>query len=675
MNSVTEVVRQTGNPATTNCTRMPLRIGILMDHPSPHMVALLEAVAAREDCTLEVVYCGKSSPQRDWESAAGRISHQFIDGVTGPLSIRFNPGILRTINLLRTDIWIINTIYGSLTTLIAAAWLKSQGKLWIYMNEPVRPRPGLCGFLKEFPLKFVLKRADGIIGTGKRAVEMYRSYMREDCPAESVPYFINLSDFLKLSAPVAPANGQDLQFVTSCQMIKRKGIDCLLRACENLPDSGWHLTLVGKGPLKSSLEREFGSLILRKRVSFVGAIPYLQRAMAFHNRHVFLFPSRWDGWGMVLPEALASGLPVISTDRVTSAHEFIRDDVNGFMVPADNPGALAEKMLWFIENTTAFARMSSEARKSVENYKPALGAETLLAFIQRLVDSDPLRQSWKSYCLKPEQAEWSLLTKPSKPAPKATWLLRRTGKDVYIRGNLAMRRPKRAKGNLILAYHLVLKEDRARFEDHLRFFSDYFKPVSLPELLRVPASGDRDDCRIAITFDDGFRLLMQDCLELLEKHRIKASFYIPAAFINVGLQNGRTAEFSRRSFYYNHPLEPMHPDDLKKLTALGHEIGSHGLFHTSVHSMLPQSARKEIAASRSMISEWTGSAPNGFSYPYGDSSNTHENPADWLKEAGFTYGLMLARGCVDQSTKPFEIPRHHVEGNWPIHALRYFLLV
>jgi len=658
-----------------NCGRMPLRIGLLMDHPSPHMTALLEALAARPDCTLEVLYCGKSAPERNWGSPAGNVAHHFLDGFTGPFGIRFNPGIFRALDRLRVDVWVVNTIYTSLTTLIAAWWLRSCGKAWAYMNEPVRPRSKVFSFLKEAPIRFVLDRADGVVGTGKAAAEMYRLRIRKNCPCLSVPYFIDLSDFSVLPGLPAPDNGQDLQFLTSCQMVQRKGLDCLLRACEKLPETGWRLTLVGDGPLRSKLESGFARHIRDGRVRFLGAVPYRNRARVFSNSHVFIFPSRWDGWGMVVPEALAAGLPVVSSDQVISAQEFIRGGENGFIVPAGNPDALAEKMRWFIQNAASCSRMSKAARKSVEDYKPDSGAATLVVFLRRLGAGTFGKAYDEPLPLQPEQTTWRLLMNPAGRFESAKLRIYRLGKDAVIRTSLVARRPKKPEGHLIVGYHLVLKEDKRNFEDHIRFFGDHFRLCSISDLTSAAASTNQDEFRLAITFDDGFRLVTEDCLEILEKHGIKAAFFVPSGFVHSGLaRNGKAREFSRRAFCYNYPLEPMCPEDLRHLARLGHEIGSHGLYHTSLQAMSPESARKELASSRSMIAEWTGAAPVGFCYPYGRFSSPLGNAAEWLREAGFTYGLTLTRGSVDRSANLFALPRHHLEGNWPVRYLRYFLL-
>jgi glycosyltransferase involved in cell wall biosynthesis/peptidoglycan/xylan/chitin deacetylase (PgdA/CDA1 family) len=659
---------------TDFCGRPPLRIGILMDHPSPHMNALLEAVAARNDCTLEVVYCAPCAPGRNWGSHAGRVPHEIMRGFSGPLGIRFNPFLFRTMMRKRVDAWIVNTVYGSPTTLLAACWLRFRGKPWVYMNEPVRPRSGILASLRELPLGFLLNRADGVIGTGKAAVDFYRVRLGNDRSYESVPYYIDLNAFINLPDPASPAAGDDLAFVTSCQFIQRKGITYLLQACKKLPQTGWNLTLIGDGPLRSEFEKELNTPALQGKVKIHGTIPYANREIGFAGKHVFVLSSLWDGWGMVIPEALASGLPAISTDAVISGHEFIRSGENGFLVPTENPDALAEKMQWFLSNPSSYSSMSRAARQSVRFYRADIGADKLVSYLRNLEEITGPKPAVDSKTIDSLTATWQLLATPQRRFEKAKLGARSLAKRAIIRGSLAVRRPHKAKGNLLVAYHLVLKEDRRNFDEQLKFFKDHFRICSPGELLQTTASGDSGDFRLAITFDDGFRLLMHDCFEVLEKHGIKAGFYVPAAFIGSTFRTRSSEEFSRRSHYYNYPLEPMSPEDLKALAASGHEIGSHGLFHTNVCALVPERAKREFIASRRMIADWTGIEPKGFAYPYGGISNSVGNPAALLMKAGFSYGLTLSRGIVQASSNPFLIPRHHLEGNWPICNLRYFLL-
>jgi glycosyltransferase involved in cell wall biosynthesis len=68
---------------------------------------------------------------------------------------------------------------------------------------------------------------------------------------------------------------------------------------------------------------------------------------------------------MVIPEAMACGLPVIVSDMV-GAKDLVEDGRNGFVVPAGNLGALVDKMRWFIHNKALFNEMSVTARAAAE---------------------------------------------------------------------------------------------------------------------------------------------------------------------------------------------------------------------------------------------------------------------------------------------------------------------
>jgi hypothetical protein len=78
--------------------------------------------------------------------------------------------------------------------------------------------------------------------------------------------------------------------------------------------------------------------------------------------------------------------------------------------------------------------------------------------------------------------------------------------------------------------------------------------------------------------------------------------------------------------------------------------------------------------SMKQIEEWTGKAPAGFAYPYGDLRSSLGQPAEWVRGAGYRYAVTLRRGPVTEQSDRFQVPRDHVEGNWRLKDLRYFLL-
>jgi len=376
------------SPLTTNdmSWMMPLRIGIVIDYPSPHMVALLDSLAKREDCSGSVLYCRDSAPGKKWGAPTGALPHKIMKGITlHRTGLQITPALPQYLRREPVDVWVINACYDSPNTVLAAWWLARNRIPWVYMNEPPRPRNRVLWAMKSWPLGFVLRRAWGIVGTGEKATARYQDLIGKGVPRTSVPYYIDLKDFQRLPLPPPPGNRGTLKFLACCQLIHRKGLDVLLDACSQLNGSDWKLTIVGDGPLRKKLEREGNLRFAPGQVRFVGEIPYGQRGEAFSGHHVFVFSSRWDGWGMVLPEALAAGLPVVATDQVMAAHEFIRPGVNGFVVPANDAGSLAEKMRHWMDHPETLSSMATAARQSVENYRPEVGAERLVLFLQSLL--------------------------------------------------------------------------------------------------------------------------------------------------------------------------------------------------------------------------------------------------------------------------------------------------
>jgi peptidoglycan/xylan/chitin deacetylase (PgdA/CDA1 family) len=524
-------------------------------------------------------------------------------------------------------------------------------------------------------ITYVLKRAWGVIGTGVKAEAMYRELFPKDKPTDTIPYYIDLNPFHKLPLPGPTVQRAPVKFVTSSQMIRRKAIDVLLSACKLLPSDGWQLTLVGEGPLRTKFESEFLNRWGRNQVSFLGQVPYSDRASVFNGEHVFVFPSRWDGWGMVVPEALAAGRPVISSDHVISAHEFIQDGINGFLVPKEDPPALAEKMKFFIAHPESIPAMGSAARYSLIDYRPEIGAERLVTFLSRVLRQSESTSVSERDVFQAQPQTWDALRTPRDWVPRLKATAREHAKKFVIQLNLKTSPRKGAHGNRILVYHLVLPEDKNRFKDHLQFLSDHFALCSLAEL-RLASTRDSNGggYQVAITFDDGFKVLTQTCLETLEQFGVKATFFVPTGFIELSPDPALAAKFSLRAHHYNLPLEPMHPEDLKRLVDLGHEVGSHGISHISLSLLSQRAAERELALSRQQIFKWTGTHPIGFAYPYGHLSSSAGIPPKWVEDSGYVYAVTLKRGVLDSCSSRFSLPRDHIEGNWSLRDLRYFLL-
>lgn len=124
----------------------------------------------------------------------------------------------------------------------------------------------------------------------------------------------------------------------------QKGFATLLRAFARLPEApAARLVILGEGPDRPALERLAAELGLSSRVAFPGFVPNPYAWMS--RADVFVLSSRWEGFGLVLAEALAAGCPVVSTDCPSGPSEILDRGRFGRLVPVGDADAMAEAIL------------------------------------------------------------------------------------------------------------------------------------------------------------------------------------------------------------------------------------------------------------------------------------------------------------------------------------------
>lgn len=163
---------------------------------------------------------------------------------------------------------------------------------------------------------------------------------------------------------------------------QRKGLSYLFRACRELR-ADVSLTVIGSKPLTPcpALDREL------RDVRWLPTCPHSQVLAEMASHDVFVFPSLFEGFGLVLLEAMAMGLPIIATPH-TAAPDLIDDGVEGFIVPVRSSTAIVEKLDLLRRNPELRAEMSVRARQRAsrhtwENYEQTLAAGVASALAQR----------------------------------------------------------------------------------------------------------------------------------------------------------------------------------------------------------------------------------------------------------------------------------------------------
>lgn len=163
----------------------------------------------------------------------------------------------------------------------------------------------------------------------------------------------------------AGAEEQKVTFLFCGRLEKQKGTDVLLAAWKMLPEdlrSVARLVLVGKGEWEELLRRQTQGY---PGIIFAGGAKREEMPEYYRQAQVYVHPSRFEGMSNSILEALASGLPIITTE-VDGNSDLVRPGSNGFLVPGGNPAELAKAMIHLIQYSELRRNMGGNSRELAE---------------------------------------------------------------------------------------------------------------------------------------------------------------------------------------------------------------------------------------------------------------------------------------------------------------------
>ena len=173
------------------------------------------------------------------------------------------------------------------------------------------------------------------------------------------PYGVDLGRF----SIQRQSNGErPFRFLFAGLVCARKGVPLLLEAWKRLNPKNAELWIVG--PLTTTASRECRS---SDNVKIIGKVPNAELASIMSQSDVFVFPSYFEGFGLVLLEAMAAGLPVLTT-TATAAPDIVTQELDGFVIEPGNLDALINKMEFCLKHRDRIAEMSKAASGTAERF-------------------------------------------------------------------------------------------------------------------------------------------------------------------------------------------------------------------------------------------------------------------------------------------------------------------
>jgi glycosyltransferase involved in cell wall biosynthesis len=165
-----------------------------------------------------------------------------------------------------------------------------------------------------------------------------------------------------------------------------KGLDVLLEAMPTiLATHDVSLQIIGTGERAEQYKAMCRELAIEERVSFLGFIEHSRLPPHFSSADLFVLPSRSESFGLVLAEAMASGLPVVST-RVGGIPEVVEEGATGLLVPPNDPPALAEAIIELLDDPERMRAMGVRGRERVrQHFTWDKVAERVVGFYQEIL--------------------------------------------------------------------------------------------------------------------------------------------------------------------------------------------------------------------------------------------------------------------------------------------------
>lgn len=349
--------------------------------PSPYQRDLFACLHSLEEISLQVRYAEAGSPDSPWPEASlasyEKVYRSFYLSWRGKRFI-----VNRQLPTLEGYDAVVLNGYVTVPSQWVLRFAARKVPLIFWGEKLERAQGGLREKMQKV-LTGPMRNLAAIVAIGKKARRDYEERF-PGIPVYEVPYYCRIDAFRR-EPPARPRKPVRILFCG--QMIRRKGVDLLLAAFAGLVEDGLdvHLRLVGREADLPEMMRGVDTEV-RKRIEFAGFQPPEALPRFFAEADIFVLPSRYDGWGVVVNQALGAGLPVVCSDAVGAAEDLVEAEKNGYIFPSEDVAALRDclsRLAGSAERVRAFGARSLAKSEAIT---PSQGARDWLAILKKVTE-------------------------------------------------------------------------------------------------------------------------------------------------------------------------------------------------------------------------------------------------------------------------------------------------
>ena len=343
----------------------------ITNYPSPYRVNFFDELSRY--CDVTVLLSERVKEQKHWNPAwfiQGEGSFHLVE--LGGLRLKLGEETLcgEVISWLKKpfDVIIVGG-YSSPTAILALGWLKWK-RIPFYMEVD-------GGLIREDSrLKYLFKKslvssAAFWLSSGE-ATDRYLTHY--GAKPDRISHYPFTSLYARDILPELPSEEEKRELrkqlgmeeekilLCACRIDPGKGLDVLLQAAGELADNVG-VYIVGGEP-----DEQLRQILNARALPHVHFVSFCSKEALkryYRAADLFVLPTRSDVWGLVINEAMACGLGIITTERCVAGLELVENGVNGYLVPVDDAAELAEKL-----NTALRGDLRAMGRASLEKIRP-----------------------------------------------------------------------------------------------------------------------------------------------------------------------------------------------------------------------------------------------------------------------------------------------------------------
>jgi glycosyltransferase involved in cell wall biosynthesis len=342
------------------------KIVIITNMMSFYRLDLFCELAKNPDYKFHVIFSAeKEDNNRIWEINRDKINFDYTilksksiikksDGIKENRIINIPKDVFKTLRKINPDI-VIASEY-NMTCVKSFFYSKLFGKKYISWSDGTLNSERFISRSQLLLRKMICKNSNYFIASGTETKEAQVAYGAKKNKLVLSFLTVDVEDFIEKLDKIEKTENKVPHILFCGYLLKLKGVHFLFEALKNV-ESNFVLDIIGKGEEEEYLKKLAAEYKIDEKVRFLGYKNRSEIVAFYKNADIFVFPSLNDAFGLVLVEALASKLPIITSIYAGGSKDTVDEGKNGFIVDPENTKIFSEKLEILLSDKTLRQKM------------------------------------------------------------------------------------------------------------------------------------------------------------------------------------------------------------------------------------------------------------------------------------------------------------------------------